>query len=78
MYQQAKEMEKKREIEDAKNQAADIAVNRVIQRDGNFEKILEDIKNAAFRQKKDIFTKKIGLFACNEFYDDKAGLPNIP
>ena len=30
MYQQAKEMQKRQELEDAKNQAADIAVNRVI------------------------------------------------
>ena len=47
-------------------------------KDGDFDRILKDIENAAVNQKKDKFTKKYGFIACNEFYRDKTGLPNLP
>ena len=78
MYKQAKEMQKSQELEDAKSQAADLAVNKQILRDGDFDKILKDIENAALNQKKDRFVKKYGFVACNEFYKDKTGLPDLP
>ena len=43
MYKKAKELRKKQELEDAKNQAADLAVNKVMQKNGDFDKILKDI-----------------------------------
>ena len=65
MYKQQKELKKKQELEDAKSQAADLAVNRMMQKDGSFDKILEDIENAATNHKNDKFTKKYGFVACN-------------
>ena len=50
----------------------------MMQSGNDFEKIIDDIENAAFNQKKDKFTQKYGLVACNEFYANKAGLPNLP
>ena len=47
-------------------------------RDGDFNRILKDIENAALNQKKDRFVKKYGFVACNEFYKDKSGLPDLP
>ena len=44
---------------------------------GDFDKILDDINNAASNQKKDIFDKKYSYVVCNEFYSDKACLPNL-
>ena len=43
-------MRKKQEMEDAKNTAADLAVNKMMQ-GGEFNKILEDIENAAKNKK---------------------------
>ena len=54
MLKKAKELRRNQEIEDAKNQAADLAVNKMIQ-GGEFNKILEDIQNAATNKKKDKF-----------------------
>ena len=45
LVKKAKDMRKKQEMEDAKNTAADLAVNKMMQ-GGEFNKILEDIKNA--------------------------------
>ena len=42
LVKKAKEMRKKQEMEDAKNTAADLAVNKMMQ-GGEFNKILEDI-----------------------------------
>ena len=60
-------------MEDAKNQAADLAVNKMMQ-GGEFNKILEDIQNAAQNKKMDTFAKKYALLVCNEIYDTNAGL----
>ena len=49
-----------------------------MQSGSDLEKILDDIENAATNQKKDKFTQKYGLVACNEIYATKAGLPNLP
>ena len=64
-------------MEDAKNTAADLAVNKMMQ-GGEFNKILEDIQNAAENKKKDKFAKKYALLVCNEIYGTKAGLDNLP
>ena len=45
---------------------------------GDLDRILEDINNCAVNQKKDKFTLKFCFVTCNEFYSDKAGLPNLP
>ena len=50
----------------------------MIYEDGTFEKIQNDIINAVSNQKKDNFSKKYSFVACNEFYDDKACLANLP
>ena len=60
-------------MEDAKNQAADLAVNKMMQ-GGEFNKILEDIQNAAENKKRDTFAKKYALLVCNAIYDTNAGL----
>ena len=78
MYKKSKELKKEQELEDIKNQAADLAVNRQIHSEASFNKILQDIKNAATNTRKDKFTKKIGFVVCNEFYKDKACLDNLP
>ena len=70
-------MRKKQEMEDAKNTAADLAVNKMMQ-GGEFNKILEDIENAAKNKKKDKFAKKYALLVCNEIYGTKAGLDDLP
>ena len=77
MVKEAKQKRKDREIEDAKNQAADLAVNKMMQ-GGEFNKILADIKNAAKNQKKDKFSKKYALLVCNQTYSTKAGLDDLP
>ena len=43
-----------------------------------FNRILEDVQNAATNKKKDKFTKKYALLVCNEIYRTKAGLDNLP
>ena len=53
-----------------------MAVNKMMQ-GGDFDKILEDIENAADNQKQDKFTRKYALIACNETYKTKSGLPNL-
>ena len=78
LYKQAKELKKKQELEDAKNQAADLAVNKLMHKESDFDKILEDIQNAAQNQKRAKFTKKYGFVACNQIYNTKAGLHNLP
>ena len=45
---------------------------------GEFNKILEDIKNAATNKKKDKFQKKFALLVCNQTYKTKAGLEDLP
>ena len=50
LVKKAKEMRKKQEMEDAKSTAADLAVNKMMQ-GGEFNKILEDIQNAAKNKK---------------------------
>ena len=70
-------MRKKQEMEDAKNTAADLAVNKMMQ-GGEFNKILEDIENAAKNKKLDKFAEKYALLVCNEIYATKAGLDNLP
>ena len=45
---------------------------------GDFDKILYDINNAAKNQKKDKFDSKYSLAICNEVYEDKACLDNLP
>ena len=70
-------MRKKQEMEDAKNTAADLAVNKMMQ-GGEFNKILDDIQNAHDNKKKDKFAKKYALLVCNETYGTKAGLDNLP
>ena len=50
----------------------------MMQSDSNFDKILDDINNCTLNQKRDKFTQKYAFVTCNEFYDDKAGLPNLP
>ena len=45
---------------------------------GDFQKILDDIENAASNQKKDKFSQKYALICCNETYKTKAGLDNLP
>ena len=64
-------------MEDAKNTAADLAQNKMMQ-GGEFNKILEDITNAAKNKKKDKFAEKYALLVCNEIYKTKAGLENLP
>ena len=39
---------------------------------------MRDIENAGLNRKKDRFVKKYGFVACNEFYKDKTGLPDLP
>ena len=63
-------------MEDAKNQAADLAVNKMMQ-GGEFNKILEDIENAAENKKMDIFGKKYALLVCNQIYKTNAGLDDL-
>ena len=43
-----------------------------------FNRILEDIQNAATSKRKDKFAKKYALLVCNEIYRTKAGLDNLP
>ena len=78
LHNQVKELKKKQKLEDAKNQAADLAVNQLMHNKGDFEKILHDINNAAKNQKKDKFDQKYSLAICNEIYADKACLDNLP
>ena len=65
IFREAKELKKKQELEDAKNQASDQAVNKLIYNDGEFEKIQNDIINILSNQKKDKFTKKFSFVTCN-------------
>ena len=77
LHKKARDMKQKQDIEDAKNEAADAAVNKLIQ-GGDFQKILNDIQNAANNQKQDKFNQKYALICCNENYKTKAGLDNLP
>ena len=56
MYKQAKDLQKKQELEDAKNQASDMAVGKVLNSATEFQKIIDDIANAENKQRKDNFT----------------------
>ena len=37
LHKEAKELKKKQDLEDAKNQAADMAVNKMMNKEGDFE-----------------------------------------
>ena len=56
MYKQAKDLQKKQELEDAKNQAADMAVGKILNSTTEFQEIVDDISNAGNKQRKDNFT----------------------
>ena len=45
MYFEAAELKSKQDIEDEKNKAADMAVNRLIQDENDLNRIFEDIAN---------------------------------
>ena len=53
------------------------SVNRIEETKNDFNDILEAIKRATVKIKKDKFTKKFGMIVCNQTYD-KAGLPDLP
>ena len=53
------------------------SVNRIEETKNDFNDILEAIKRATVKKKKDKFTKKFGMIVCNQTYD-KAGLPDLP
>lgn len=73
MYQKAQEIRKKQEIEDIKNQAYDMAQNKIMQ-GGEFNKIIEDIEKAENNVKMDNFAIKYALIVCNADYKTKSGL----
>ena len=73
MYQKAQEIRKKQEIEDIKNQAYDMAQNKMMQ-GGEFNKIIEDIEKAENNVKMDNFAIKYALIVCNADYKTKSGL----
>ena len=43
-----------------------------------FGKVKEDVANAGSNKRKDNFTQKYGLVCCNEIYNDKSGMGNLP
>ena len=53
-----------------------MAVNKIMYKEGDYQKILNDINNVVYN-KKDKFSKKYSFVSCNEFYDDKACLTNL-
>ena len=73
MYQKAQQIRKKQEIEDIKNQAYDMAQNKIMQ-GGEFNKIIEDIEKAENNVKMDNFAIKYALIVCNADYKTKSGL----
>ena len=68
MYFEAAELKSKQDIEDEKNKAADMAVNRLIQDENDLNRIFEDIANVSGNQNQDKFTRKLCLIVCNEHY----------
>ena len=55
-----------------------MAVNKLLNDENNLNQILHDIANAAENQKKDKFSRKIALIACNKTYSNEVGLNDLP
>ena len=77
MYKQAKDLQKRHDLEDAKNHAADNVLNKYVQGSTEIDKLSQDIANAGSNKRKDNFTGKYALICCNAIYINNTGMGNL-